>query len=372
MAQWLPAIGNGSTDVPGGVGQWGLVMGNLLMTQNNVPVAILNAGHGGEPIAFFQRNNANPTDATTNYGRLLQRVHAAGLDNSIRSILWYQGESDFGQAANYEAGFDALHSDWLKPTILLLKKSTSSSLREGSAEVPRFDLDLRNRQRHFADQFPDVAVFSTNGLDAPHRTPLQFHERLRDFLGINAARVLERDLYGGAASPGTDPPNPAYAVLAGANHDLIRIPLRNRTDVVTFQNGAEADFAILGSAALITGGTVNNGILELQLSGDGTGVTTVVYTGHAGDGGPMITGKWVINTNGIGLLSFIEPVNVDATPPVITLVGANPISVEVGETYNDAGATANDNLDGDLTSSIVVDTSAVNTAVRGTIPLLIM
>ena len=58
MAQWLAAVGNGSTDVPGGVGQWGLVMGNLLMTQNNVPVAILNGGHGGEPIAFFQRNDA--------------------------------------------------------------------------------------------------------------------------------------------------------------------------------------------------------------------------------------------------------------------------------------------------------------------------
>ena len=51
----------------------------------------------------------------------------------------------------------------------------------------------------------------------------------------------------------------------------------------------------------------------------------------------MITGKWIVNTNGIGLLSFIEPINLDATPPVITLIGSNPISVEVGETYNDPG-----------------------------------
>ncbi len=69
------------------------------------------------------------------------------------------------------------------------------------------------------------------------------------------------------------------------------------------------------------------------------------------------------------MLSFIEPINVDATPPVITLIGSNPISVEVGETYSDPGATANDNLDGDLTSSIVVDTSAVNTEVPGNYPV---
>ena len=363
MAQWLAATGNGSTDVPGGVGQWGLVMGNLLMTENNVPVAILNGGHGGEPIAFFQRNDANPTDATTNYGRLLQRVHAAGLDNSIRSILWYQGESDFGNAAVYEAGFDALRDDW-HTDYSSLEKIYVFQLREGGAEVQRFSLDLRNRQRHFADQFPDVAVFSTNGLDGHIGLHYNFTNGYQT-LGINAARVLERDLYGGTASPSTDPPNPAYAVLAGANHNLIRIPLRNRTDVVTFQTGAEADFALLDTTVSVTGGTVSNGVLELQLSGDGTGATTLLYTGHAGDGGQMITGKWIVNTNGIGLLSFIEPINLDATPPVITLIGSNPISVEVGDTYNDPGATATDNLDGDLTSSVVVNTSAVNTAVPG-------
>ena len=209
-----------------------------------------------------------------------------------------------------------------------------------------------------------MAVFSTNGLDGHSGLHYNFTNGY-ETLGINAARVLERDLYGGAASPSTDPPNPAYAVLAGANHDHIRIPLRNRTDVVTFQPGAEADFALLDTTVSVTGGTVSNGVLELQLSGDGTGATTLLYTGHAGDGGQMITGKWIVNTNGIGLLSFIEPINLDAIPPVITLIGSNPITVEVGETYNDPGATANDNLDGDLTSSIVVDTSAVNTAVSG-------
>ncbi len=48
---------------------------------------------------------------------------------------------------------------------------------------------------------------------------------------------------------------------------------------------------------------------------------------------------------------------VDTTVPVITLVGANPQTIEVGSSYAELGATASDNYDGDLTGSIVIDAS---------------
>ena len=41
---------------------------------------------------------ANPTDATTIYGRLLQRVREARLTHGIRGALWHQGEADQGAA----------------------------------------------------------------------------------------------------------------------------------------------------------------------------------------------------------------------------------------------------------------------------------
>src|SRR3989344_2486218 len=50
----------------------------------------------------------------------------------------------------------------------------------------------------------------------------------------------------------------------------------------------------------------------------------------------------------------------DSTPPVITLLGSSPVAVQVGSPYNDAGATALDDIDGDITSSIVL-TGRVNT-----------
>jgi hypothetical protein len=54
----------------------------------------------------------------------------------------------------------------------------------------------------------------------------------------------------------------------------------------------------------------------------------------------------------------------DLTPPTITLKGAASVTLTVGDTYTDAGATASDALDGDLTAKIVT-TNPVNTAQVG-------
>ena len=56
----------------------------------------------------------------------------------------------------------------------------------------------------------------------------------------------------------------------------------------------------------------------------------------------------------------------DTTPPVIALSGANPQVIMVSEAYVEHGATAIDNRDGDLTASIVIDASAIDSSVPGT------
>ena len=45
---------------------------------------------------------------------------------------------------------------------------------------------------------------------------------------------------------------------------------------------------------------------------------------------------------------------VDTTAPVITLVGANPLTLTVGTAYTEYGATALDDVDGDLTANIII------------------
>ncbi len=53
----------------------------------------------------------------------------------------------------------------------------------------------------------------------------------------------------------------------------------------------------------------------------------------------------------------------DTTPPVITVLGENPVLITQGDTYIDAGATAWDDIDGDITDNIItVNPVDINTA----------
>src|SRR5207245_1974661 len=82
--------------------------------------------------------------------------------------------------------------------------------------------------------------------------------------------------------------------------------------------------------------------------------TTLKYFAKdtAGNSGNVVTASYII---------FIP----DTVPPVITLKGTSPVSVQLGSIYVDAGATATDNIDGDITSSIITS-NPVNTSVPGT------
>lgn len=83
----------------------------------------------------------------------------------------------------------------------------------------------------------------------------------------------------------------------------------------------------------------------------------------------IVTGGDIVNINTLGTYTITYNVSdlsgnpaaeitrtvniVDTTAPVITLLGDNPATHEVGTTYNDAGATANDNYNGNITANIV-------------------
>ena len=55
----------------------------------------------------------------------------------------------------------------------------------------------------------------------------------------------------------------------------------------------------------------------------------------------------------------------DTTAPVITLTGENPQEIYVGVAYSELGATAADDVDGDISASIVIDASAVDVSTEG-------
>ena len=73
--------------------------------------------------------------------------------------------------------------------------------------------------------------------------------------------------------------------------------------------------------------------------------------GSVGDFTVILQGKDAYSSDSYELTLKVTP---DTTAPVITILGNNPVSINEGTTYTDAGATALDNLDGSLTSEITV------------------
>ena len=68
---------------------------------------------------------------------------------------------------------------------------------------------------------------------------------------------------------------------------------------------------------------------------------------------------------GNGPASSNPPPAVDTSPPVITLTGDDPQIIVAGNPYIEQGATAIDNVDGDLSSSITIDATEVDTQLPG-------
>ncbi|MCK0178724.1 DUF5011 domain-containing protein [Flavobacteriaceae bacterium S0862] len=104
---------------------------------------------------------------------------------------------------------------------------------------------------------------------------------------------------------------------------------------------------------------------------DGDLTSSIAIGGDAVDGntaGVYIVTYNVSDAAGNAATEVIRTVNVipDTTAPVITLLGSSTVDLNVGGTYIEQGATAVDNIDGDLTSSILIGGDTVDSNTAGT------
>jgi hypothetical protein len=308
---WHLAEGD-AVHAAGAVGQWGLRLGRLLADANGIPVCIINNAEGGRPISYFLRNDMDRANPTNNYGQLLYRVQQAGLANAVRALLWYQGESDGGNAAVHENGWLPLYQNW-REDFPALEKVYVCQLHVGcgtTRELP----DLRDRQRRFADRDPAIEVMSTTGLDGHDGCHYAYAGYA--MLGEHLARVVRRDLYGVTAA-NIAPPNPAYAYFNGATKNEVRIEMRDTGDTLTWNSGAQVDFRLEGSTATPTNGYVTAHTAVLQFNQNVSAATGISYLAHTGAAAPGVK-----NAGGVGLVAFynlpILAANPGGTPAVPT------------------------------------------------------
>jgi len=272
------------------VGQWGLRLAMTVMQEEQMPILLINGAVGGTKVEQHQRNDLNPEDLSTIYGRLLWRVHKAGVADSVRAIFWHQGESDGGMGyATYLGLWIAMYADWLQdyPNV---EAVYPFQVRAGCGD-PTWN---RNVHRDLPTILPKVlSHMSTTGVSGHdgchfyHQTYVEWGERM--------ARLARRDLYAAQVPGNIEAPDPVAAHWLDDTH--LAIDYGPTGGSLVLQPGAEAYFSL--SAGKVTGAAVDGSTVVLTTTNAG-GAAWVSLVDTPGDI------PWLVNDLGIGSFVYYQ------------------------------------------------------------------
>ena len=277
---------NAEARSPGGkseIGYWGMELGRRLVESEKIPICIINGAVGGTRIDQHQRNDADPTDVNTIYGRQLWRTQQAKLTHGIRAVIWHQGENDQGADGptggygyeTYRQFFVELAASWKEdyPNIQhyyafqIWPKSCSMGIN-GS------DNRLREVQRTLPKLFSNLNVISTLGVKPPGgcHFPAAGYAEFARFLHP----MMQYHLYHRHVGP-FNPPNLKRAFFTSAQRDELILEFDYH---INWSDALVSQFHLDGEAKQVVAGSANGNRITLKLKGP-TKSKTVTYLDSA-------------------------------------------------------------------------------------------
>ena len=305
---WYYGQGDGNENSSGNTGQWGLVLAKKLVDEFNIPIAIFNGAHGGQPISFFQAPTDYSSSTNSNYGRLYYRLTKNGLKNAVRGILWSQGEADSftnGLSTDqYKNAFinlkDAWHSDFTNLSNVYIFQTRDCNC--GTSSSGR--LLIKEAQRLLALENEDIFIMPTAGITS--------HSDYCHFPFVNgyesfANRIykpLTRDLYQYTYSEEIDAPMILSAVLTNQQTLVVETSsaglMTNTTNTSQLLSKVSSDFVLSNANGVgISSFEVQGSSIVFNLNGDPGSSPSISFLGQYAGIENNIT-----NTNGLELVCF--------------------------------------------------------------------
>ncbi len=286
------------------LGWWGMVLAKRLLESQKVPIFIITAAVGGSRIDQHQRNEADPTDLTTIYGRMLWRVQQAKLTHGIRAILWHQGENDQGSAGptggygweTYHPYFVEMSAAWKQdfPNVQnyyifqIWPNSCSMGGTSGSGDM------IREKQRTLPQLYSNMGIMSTLGIRPPG--PAHFPlEGWAEFARL-IQPLIERDLYGKIPTVSITPPNLKSASYANVTKDAITLEF---DQPVVWTDALAGQFYLDGEKDKVASGSVSGNVLTLKLKESSTAKKITYLKETSWSQNTLLNGA-----NGIAALTF--------------------------------------------------------------------
>ncbi len=150
------------------------------------------------------------------------------------------------------------------------------------------------------------------------------------------------------------------------------LTVEGTAEIIVEDPNAAPTLTLLGNSAvlLVAGDAYVDAGATATDNEEGDLTSNIVTTGLPID--TAIAGSYVIeyrvnDSQGLQAVPVKRQVQVSATStaPVITLLGSSTVTLAQGQSYSDAGATASDVEDGDITSAIVTSGLPIDTAIPG-------
>jgi len=288
------------------LGYWGMELAKRLVASDKMPVCFINGAVGGTRIDQHQRNDADPTDLTTIYGRTLWRVQQAKLTHGIRAILWHQGENNQGSAAptgdydwkSYQDYFIALAAAWKQDfpnlqhyyVFQIWPNACSMAGNSGGGDM------IREVQRSLPRLYSNLSVMSTLGIKPPggcHFPLVGWAEFARLIQPL-----VERDLYGKKFADSITPPNLMQASYAGAAKDTITLEF---DQPVVWMDSLASQIYLDGEKDKIASGSVKGNVVTLKLKSPATAQRITYLKESSWNQNDLFFGA-----NGIAALTFCD------------------------------------------------------------------
>ncbi len=297
---WYEGVADAGNTTNGNVGQWGIKMANLLINEYQIPIAVFNGAYGGTGIFYHTPNHSDPNNLNNSYGRLLYRLQQANVENAVRGILWYQGETDgkfWTSIEDYKRGFYSIYEGWERdcPNFEALY---IMQVRMGCGGSRSGFVKIQEAQRQLANELPKTKLMTAKGI-SQWTDNCHFDLAAYEEIGERLAAAIMNDLYD-KNEPNILPNDILSIEQIGG--DTLKITMQNNTPVI-WEAGAEADFAFSGTNQIVVDGWTIGNELYLKLSGTTNTARALTYMDISGYG---VTGPYVTNTNGIGLPSFYD------------------------------------------------------------------
>lgn len=327
---WGAANGHGWDNGYAGpylIGVWGMRLAQHMIDSFGVPLLFINGGAGGSSIEENMRNDEQPLDLTTIYGRTLYRFERSGLRERVRAIFWHQGESNWLQG--YYDNFRTLYGHW-KEDYPSIERVYFYQIRPGCGG----SRELRDLQRTIADSLPHITPLATVGLpghDGCHYTYQGFTalaDQLfrfvhHDIIG-DTTRLMFPDISRAAYTTETRDEIvllfDASAPLVWASDTIVEGALRQLADA----------FELDGVGGHVLSGRASGDTVVLRLRGPAT-AAAIGYVPHRNYPGTEVLyeGPWLLDETGLGAFAFaaipiVAPFKVVTEPPISTLVSITP------------------------------------------------